>query len=636
METNSFVINKIIQFFSVINQFYEYSFIYKIGCFLGSLISGSRIFNTLKELFFGKPKRDYISGSFFLRMIVGFFSLIFKIGNAIFNFFARLNGQSFNKSIFNFAIMPLKDPVNTVCAVSAALFGGLSVNGLYHLIWGSNKISPLICLVVAVLFLIICLFASPEITAGIKNSLPWRMLLSFMGNESLLNICNTQNNDSESNFLFKLLYAVIGAVGGVILIVLPLKYSVLFIGGAGFSIMAFFYLEMAFGIFIAVMACAPNELWNNMYIFLGAVFFSVVYALQYFMGRRKGIDLKFLAPSLMLYLFFCVISLFTGYGGTDSIRVFVILLGCVVFSLLMTNIISTTEHFQTVVSLITIAVTLSALYGIYRYQTGIEIRSEFVDLTKSQGLSRLISVMANSNNDAEFWAMILPFSIAYGFVTKNDAVRTAVFGMAGICLIGLVLTYSRAGYIAFAGAAGIFIVLTAPRLIPICLLAFIFMIPFIPSSITDRLMTIGKDTSSTYRTYIWQGSFRMAKAFWAQGIGMGPGAFATIYREFAHQSAKNAMHAHNVLLNVWVETGIGGLIAIGAYILRVFKTGTSAFYGGKDKFVKFYSAAAVSALIAFLIFSMVEYVWFYPRVMLCFWLVCGMTFSLAKMNRLEN
>jgi O-antigen ligase len=263
---------------------------------------------------------------------------------------------------------------------------------------------------------------------------------------------------------------------------------------------------------------------------------------------------------------------------------------------------------------------------------GIEIKSEFVDLTKSQGLSRLYSVMANPNNDAEFWVMLLPFSIASAFITKSDVKRLFIGGMIVICLAALMLTYSRAGYIALMGAAGIFILLTAPRLVPVCILLFIMLIPFIPSSIVDRLLTVGKDTSSKYRFFIWEGSINMVKDYWVQGIGMGPSAFSTIYRGYANRSALNAMHAHNVLLNVWVETGIGGFIALLAYLIKTLKAGVSAFYHGEDKLVKFYSAAAVSSFGAFFIFSMVEYVWYYPRVMLCFWLISAMAFSLHKIN----
>lgn len=431
---------------------------------------------------------------------------------------------------------------------------------------------------------------------------------------------------------FKLAYILIGVCVAAAMTMIPLKYALLLIAGAGFAVFTFFKLEISFGLFLSVTACAPHEYWNNMLIVLGAVFYAGVYAVQYFSGKRKGLDLKYLAPSLMVYVFFCIVSLFIGFGGMDSVRVFAILFGCIVISVLFINIISTKAYFDMAVKMITIAITLSALLGIYRYMSGIEIKSEFVDLTKSQGLSRLYSVMANPNNDAEFWVMLLPFSIASAFITKCDVKRLFIGGMVVVCLAALMLTYSRAGYIALMGAAGIFILLTAPRLVPVCILLFMMLIPFIPTSIVDRLLTVGKDTSSKYRFLIWEGSINMVKDYWVQGIGMGPTAFSTIYRGYANRSALNAMHAHNVPLNVWVETGIGGFMALLAYFIKTLKMGVSAFYQGEDKMIRFYSAAAVSSFVAFFIFSMVEYVWYYPRVMLCFWIISAMAFSLHKIS----
>lgn len=440
----------------------------------------------------------------------------------------------------------------------------------------------------------------------------------------------------NKNISFKLIYTAIGILAGLMLVLLPLKYAVLAVLGGGFLIFAFFNLELAMMLFLGVMAIAPHEMWNNMYIALGAVLFAGIYTIHYFLGKRDKIDLKYIAPSLMVYLLFCGISLYTGFGKMDSIRVFVILFGCVIISTLLTNVINTKKLLQDFICIMTIAITISALYGLYRYSMGVEIKAEFVDLTQNQGLKRLVSVTGNSNNDAEFWTMIMPFSIGLIFATKCDVKRTVLIAMVLICFAALLLTSSRAGYIALLAAAGVFIVLTAPRLVPVCLLLGLLMIPFIPQSIINRLSTVGKDTSSTYRILIWKNAIEMAKGYWSQGVGMGPGAFVTIYKEYLSNSASNAMHAHNVLLNTWIEIGIGGVIALIIYMFNVLKTGISTFYTSLDKKLKFFTAAGVASLTGFFVFSMVEYVWFYPRVMLCFWIVCGLIFAMARINDLEN
>ena len=218
------------------------------------------------------------------------------------------------------------------------------------------------------------------------------------------------------------------------------------------------------------------------------------------------------------------------------------------------------------------------------------------------------------------------------FLTISDYKRILIAGATAVCVLAFLLTYSRAGYIAFVGAAGVFVLLVAPKLVPVGIIVAILLIPFIPQSIINRLLTIGKDTSSTYRIYIWQSAFNIAKDYWAQGIGMGPSAFQIIYSGYNSSRASNAMHAHNVFLNIWVEVGIGGLIAMSAYIFRQIKRGLQNFFSSKDMKIKLYTAAGLASMTAFIIFSLVEYTWFYPRVMLCFWIVCGMLTALGKME----
>ena len=442
-------------------------------------------------------------------------------------------------------------------------------------------------------------------------------------------------SNTHNNLAFRLIYLVIGLVLGAMFIALPIKYALVLTVGVGFAVFTFFQPKISYMLFFFGMLIIPNDYWNNMLILLSAFGYGAIFALNWFMDKNKGLDMKNLAPSLILFAFFGILSLFTGFGDMDSVRVFAIMLGCLIHCVLIANFIETKEDLRTLILILAVAVVLTSLFGLYQYSAGIEIKAEFTDLAQSQGLSRLFSTMANSNNDAESWVMLLPFIVAMMVTTKCDTKRLVLAGVIGLCLLALMLTYSRSGYLAFVAAVGIFVLMVSPKLVPVGILALIILIPFLPQSLTARILTIGKDTSSKYRLFIWEGVLRMLKDFWITGIGMGPKAFTTIYRGYSNINAGPAMHSHNVFLSVIAEIGIGGFIAFMAYLFRVFRSGIVAQVKSTDREMKIYLAAGVSSLTAFCVFALVEYVWFYPRVMLIFWLVTGLVLAMARM-RTEN
>ncbi|MCL2593243.1 MAG: O-antigen ligase family protein, partial [Defluviitaleaceae bacterium] len=321
------------------------------------------------------------------------------------------------------------------------------------------------------------------------------------------------------------------------------------------------------------------------------------------------------------------------YGDMDSVRVFVISFACISFAVLLPHIIKDKKTLDMFILMIFIGITISALFGLYQFAMGIEVRADFTDLTHSAGLARLFSTMANPNNDAKVWVMLIPYCVAYLLLSKNDLKKVILAGMLGICVLALVLTYSRSGYLAIVAGMAVFVILVAPRLVPIGIILAVIAIPFLPSSVTDRVLTIGQDTSSRYRMMIWEGTFRMNRDYWISGIGMGPSAFTRIYRVYSHPSAGNAMHTHNVFLNVLAEAGVGALLAFVAYFIRILKEGVSSVYKANSVNIKFFAAAGIASLTGFFMFAMVEYVWFYPRVMLTFFISMGLVHSIYRINR---
>jgi len=90
------------------------------------------------------------------------------------------------------------------------------------------------------------------------------------------------------------------------------------------------------------------------------------------------------------------------------------------------------------------------------------------------------------------------------------------------------------------------------------------------------------------------------------------------------------MHSHNVFLNVWVEVGIGGALALVFYNITTARASVGTYFNTTDKEIKHYIAAGLAGLAAFIMFSMVEHVWFYPRTMLAYFLMMGLVWATIR------
>ncbi|MCL2603645.1 MAG: O-antigen ligase family protein [Defluviitaleaceae bacterium] len=400
--------------------------------------------------------------------------------------------------------------------------------------------------------------------------------------------------------------------------------------------------KVIYMLFLCGALVIPDYFWNNGFLLLSALFFAGVFTVKW--ALRGVPDIKnyntcnaqpfsVLSPALVLFVLFCALSIFTGYGGADSARVFVIFFACVVHSILVTLSLRSMSDLRLFIKFIAAALAVSALFGFYQWIAGIPILLEHTDLLANPGLARLHSAFGNPNNDAKAWAMLIPFAIAITVVVKCDKKRIILAGIAALGVAALALTYSRAGYIALITGVGVFILMSAPRLVPVAVVLLVPAVFFIPAGVIERLLTLGTDSSSLYRFNIWRGAWDILQDYWIRGIGMGPAAFTQTYANYYHGEAWRALHAHNTFLDIFIHSGIGAITAFMAYLFRLFKRGISAHMASTDKEYKILMAAGIASLVVFIVFGIGEYVWFYPRVMLVFWMIAGITVAIPGLPK---
>ncbi|MBR5794223.1 MAG: murein biosynthesis integral membrane protein MurJ, partial [Anaerotignum sp.] len=282
-----------------------------------------------------------------------------------------------------------------------------------------------------------------------------------------------------------------------------------------------------------------------------------LYVIQLFLGRVKA--QKTTMVSVLLGCFaVCIV-----YAGTTSYAFPTALLSMALFLILMAvffvakDAIDTEEKLDFVLWVMISMGALIALYAVYQYIVGVEMDAAWVDANNFDIKTRAYATFTNPNVLGEY--LILVGSLAAGMMWKmrswvGKLYYTACFGV--ICL-GLVATGSRGAMLGLMFSAGMFVLLSEKRLIPLGVV-FLMLMPFIlPASLWARLASsiTMNDSSSLYRMSIYSASFDIIQHYWQTGIGIG--AFNEIYPLFSLEAA-NAYHSHNLFLQEFIELGIVG------------------------------------------------------------------------------
>ncbi|MDR1530833.1 MAG: O-antigen ligase family protein [Clostridiales bacterium] len=441
--------------------------------------------------------------------------------------------------------------------------------------------------------------------------------------------------------VFSLLYGLPKRLGRLTALCPPLFESSGFLTALNASFIGRF--ENLFLLFLSVTFLVPGQYWRNQVTVLGAGLLAVYFAALIAAGKRRacpgtnGSLLREIPPALVVFAALSALSLAVSHDLGDSLRIGSFLFSGIAVCVLIQFSITSRAMLDRFVAVIFAVMFLTAVYGFWQFASGIEVRLEFVDLATNAGMpGRVFSTMENPNNYAEFLTLFLPVCLAFVLNRRSDLARLVTSGMFLVCAAVLLLTYSRSSYVVAVFAFALFILLRNKRLIPFALVLAMLCLPFIPSSIANRFMSITSgDSSSTYRFIIWRAVQRMlAENFvWLSGVGMGPEAFGKVYRAYAVIEAMTAMHSHNLFLQVWVETGLFGLASFIALLASTWKRNVAAALNTADLAMKNYFVAFAASIAGIALFGMVEYVWFYPRIMLAFWVMMGLAMAAARLSK---
>jgi O-antigen ligase len=233
---------------------------------------------------------------------------------------------------------------------------------------------------------------------------------------------------------------------------------------------------------------------------------------------------------------------------------------------------------------------------------------------------RVASVYGHPNNLALFLERIWPFAFIALLVPQLRS--RAISVVAILCAIGLLLSFSRGAWLA-AGCATLFIAMRyygIPFIRPQPRIVFGLALVALAATLF-ALLTRGASVGSIdARMLLWYESIT-----WLQqrpwGLGLGQFYFyhnpeyghSIIHASLIGTSEQYAAHPHNLILDVWLNLGLWGLIVVAVLVGHALRR-SLAFNQST-----WWAVAAGMMLITALIHGLVDQFYFVSDIAYCFW-----------------
>ena len=377
-------------------------------------------------------------------------------------------------------------------------------------------------------------------------------------------------------------------------------------------------------------------------------------------------------------LTFVVGTLFGASGASvksgAAILSFVLCYYLVVFTL------TTREWLRRSVIAMLLSCTGISFYGLLQYvwQKSVSANmSEWVDV-KMFGFieGRAIATLENPNMLSVYLITVFPIAVMALVVLARDLRERALalisIGAIGLCLV---FTWSRGAWLGLILAMIVFVLIWSRRSIYVFILALLslpFVSYIVPANILTRFTSIGNlaDSSTNYRIGILKGAFKLLPEYIFNGLGLGEESWRVIWPTIAREDILTAPHSHNLYVQIWIQTGLISLVFFLVFILVLFlanfnfykllknaddavmshislapmkeavpdeesRRREGAAVGKKKTTMRLEAAAPLCGVLATLFMGFTDYTWTNFRVMLSFWLVCGLSAAYVRVGRRE-
>jgi O-antigen ligase len=341
------------------------------------------------------------------------------------------------------------------------------------------------------------------------------------------------------------------------------------------------------------------------------VFFQLMVLVSFLvwcLGKKKNVFKKNTDLKLILFIWFLVIFLTSILGFSfkrsfwgSEFRLFGILtfLELVVFALLVGGISEEKKNREKIIFFLTAGSFLVGLGAVYQ----MVLMALGKDVLTYAG--RVMGSLGQPNWLGGYQAAVLPF--VFWEIKRNKGLGRIFFSLvATVLLVSIILSFSRSALFSLSLMAFLGVILWQVRegknialsLLPLLMCLFLFLIlnksrVFVNASFLEDRFSIWKAAGEAVlkRPFLGHGMDNIDKVI--SGI-----YFLRLRGVHTHYIDR----AHNLFLDIWLFSGVGGLLSF-LIVLRIFFGKTIKFFLKKGDFLVF---CLILSTIGFLIFSQIE------------------------------
>ena len=385
---------------------------------------------------------------------------------------------------------------------------------------------------------------------------------------------------------------------------------------------------------IMLLWVIPFSHWNNAYSLMGFAMLLVLFHAGAMHQRNMRLDLANIGFYPLILFAAMFLGVLLSYAPSLSLRFLFYHISAALCVLVTVSAVRTEEDLKRLAAGGAVCVAVSGAYGVLQRIQGIEVNASYVDLKVNAGMpGRVYSFFDNPNTFAEVLILLLPLVLALILCSRHLISRLIACGIFAVGVAALGMTYSRASWVGIACAMVVMVFLWRPKLIPAFVLLCCVGIPFLPSTIWNRILTIANpaDSSTSSRIPLYQAALEVIRNRPITGAGLGTAATQRYIADYnLYHAEAPFVHSHNFYLEVWIQAGLLGVVGFVSSMLWNIKRTAHAVRHCESSAARTIACAAASAMCGSMVCGLADYLWNYPRVMCIFWFVFAMALAGTK------
>jgi len=240
-----------------------------------------------------------------------------------------------------------------------------------------------------------------------------------------------------------------------------------------------------------------------------------------------------------------------------------------------------------------------------------------------------VVIYNTSNAVALYLVPLIGMAASLVLYEQERRVRLVSAAFLALAVAATFLSLSRGGYFALAVIALILAIVNRYRwyVLPAVVVAGVAVsrIPAIATRLAHEFNLNDPNNSFVSRIHLWQAALRMLRDHPILGTGMfGFARSIQPYRGGVYE--ENLIYPHNLVLDMWTETGLLGVVAFGWLIVQTFRISWRGWTSGPQAWRPI-QLGIVLAMTAIVVHGLVDVSYFKNDLALEFWTFLGLAWA---------